>query len=582
MKKTLFVTLLLPALALASCTFPLLNKKTVEKEIEVYDLDNIANNADISTGYQGKVKARFIEGEDYIPYLTLQDYASLYNPHFLSSVDSEFEEVDGDLVWSVKAGKQYYFIADFDMSYRAAAIAGSLSSAYREDDNQQDLEALNYAMQANYEAEQQGNNYATYLFSTIDCFKYDNEWYFPLGFLDILFCGDTDIYYYYNYAHIFSTKDVENYASVSFKEGTASYTVDSQMKANKKDSSMPEYLRKHNAALFMLLMNSFYGLKSYHNIGSMTKFYKDAGIYNNLLSSKTSVRAQAYADALDVFDDNHTALVSANDTWGEDSFVRRRLSKGIYARNVLRETLNNTRNAYYGGLGAQPGNSIVYSQDGKTAMYMFDSFIFTTSDVLNGDDLNKLYAEDTFLNIVHVLELIKNKSGVENVILDISTNGGGTIGVMVKLLALISKNNQTKATYYDTSTQQIVSLSCKVDTNQDGEYNSSDCFGNDFNFYILTSDCSFSCGNAFPCIAQQTKIAKIIGQKSGGGECAVGIHYLPNSQYVYHSSNLHLGYYDTNNSKFIGFESGATPDIEIKNTSDFYDIEKLNSMIVGA
>ena len=86
----------------------------------------------------------------------------------------------------------------------------------------------------------------------------------------------------------------------------------------------------------------------------------------------------------------------------------------------------------------------------------------------------------------------------------------------------------------------------------------------------------------FPYIGLDDWTAKIIGQKSGGGECAVNIHYLPNSQYVYHSSNIHLGYYDESTKEFTGFENGAIPDIEIENTDDFYDIEKLNSLIATA
>lgn len=183
MKKTIFIALILPALALTSCIFPTLNKQTVEKEINVYDLDYISNNGYLVNGYQTSIKARYVEGEEYIPYLTIQDYASLVGHHFMETVESKVEEIDGSIVWSVKGGKQYYFVAEFDMSYRAVAIAGSLSSAYRADDNQQDIEALNYAMQTDYTAEKEGNNYGTYYFSTIDCFKYDNQWYLPLGFL---------------------------------------------------------------------------------------------------------------------------------------------------------------------------------------------------------------------------------------------------------------------------------------------------------------------------------------------------------------------------------------------------------------
>jgi hypothetical protein len=97
----------------------------------------------------------------------------------------------------------------------------------------------------------------------------------------------------------------------------------------------------------------------------------------------------------------------------------------------------------------------------------------------------------------------------------------------------------------------------------------------------MTSDCSFSAANAFACTASYAGICKTIGQTSGGGECAVGIHYLPNGEYLYHSSSLHLGYYSESNNQFIGFESGAAPTFEITNLDNFYNIEFLNQNIAN-
>ena len=236
---------------------------------------------------------------------------------------------------------------------------------------------------------------------------------------------------------------------------------------------------------------------------------------------------------------------------------------------------------YFGG-EVSPGDDIIYSADGKTAMYMFNSFSFASQDIYDSGNQNALYKADTFFNLIHIFDMIKAKGGVENIILDISTNGGGTVGVMMKLLSLISKNNSSYIYYKEASSSQVISAHSTVDSNGDEVYDASDCYGNDFNFYILTSDCSYSCANAFPCTAQIQGLAKIIGQKSGGGECAVAIHYLPNSQYVYHSSTLHLGSYDGINKEFVGFEGGAKPDIEIQNERDFYDIEKLNNFIANA
>ena len=227
----------------------------------------------------------------------------------------------------------------------------------------------------------------------------------------------------------------------------------------------------------------------------------------------------------------------------------------------------------------------VYSQDGKTAVVAFDSFEFGSSkDVFNEDDSIKETAKehDTFFRLISAFNEIKSKNTVQNVVLDISLNGGGVLGIMLKLLALISKNNSSQVVLYQEPSTQAVIYNPHVDINNDGKYDLEDCFGDDFNIYILASDCSFSCGNAFPCAAQLHGDAKIIGQKSGGGECVVSVHYLPNSEYVYHSGNIHIGALDKTQKEFIGFENGATPDIEIEIGANFYSVEYLNTLIQNA
>ena len=190
---------------------------------------------------------------------------------------------------------------------------------------------------------------------------------------------------------------------------------------------------------------------------------------------------------------------------------------------------------------------------------------------------------------------IKNKGNVNNVIIDISTNGGGVVGVMMKLLALISKDNNAPSCFCDEPIMGVNVYHSSVDVNENGQYEEDEVFGDDFNIFILTSDCSFSCANAFPCYAKQLGV-KIIGDRSGGGECAVAIHYLPNSEYVYHSSNLHLGIYDEEQQAFIGIEDGAEVDVPFNNNkplsyvgndgkvvfdipNNFYDINTIETLI---
>ncbi len=58
-----------------------------------------------------------------------------------------------------------------------------------------------------------------------------------------------------------------------------------------------------------------------------------------------------------------------------------------------------------------------------------------------------------------------------------------------------------------------------ADTNLDGVIDEKDLEKQyDFRFAILTTRCSFSCGNILPVYAQEKGIM-IIGEKSGGGTC---------------------------------------------------------------
>ena len=61
-----------------------------------------------------------------------------------------------------------------------------------------------------------------------------------------------------------------------------------------------------------------------------------------------------------------------------------------------------------------------------------------------------------------------------------------------------------------------------VDTNLDGVADDADGFGGQYDFYIMTSGSSYSCGTALPYFAQKEGLAKIIGTQPGGGDCVVG------------------------------------------------------------
>ena len=587
MKNTKLLLLIIPLTLLSSCNTTLFNPKTVTESIGVYDLDNpnlTETSKSLTNAYVNDIEVKFLENEPYVPYLTVEQYASLYEHHFVEGAYNRTSVTGNNIYWNIYSDEGLCFRAVINTYEKTIKKAGDIEYALKEEDNPRDLRALNYGMHTSGSYADQGSTYESYDFKSGDPkrFSIGRTDYFPLGFFDIAFSESSGIYFTYNYKHIFETHDVDNYTDKQFVDEGRIYTFDTQMNAANNSLIMPEYLIRYNASLFLFLMDNFYGLKENLKIKSMKKYFDKLGYYKNLYSSSNSERNYAYSYLLNSFDDNHTALISQNGTWGAPSPARS--GDGIIARYNLNVRLNEIRNNYYDSLGKTPNKDFIISDDNKTAMFMFDRFYFGTSEqVFNPDGTIKDDAGDYdhFIQITNaLLDLKNNYPTVQNVILDIATNGGGVVGVMMKLLSLLSRDNDSSIFMRFDKSDQIIEYKSFVDINNDGEYTLQDSFGRLFNFYILTSDCSFSCGNAFPCYAQKEGIAKIIGQTSGGGECAVAIHYLPNSEYIYHSSNLHLGYYDYENKQFIGFESGATPDYPIETVdADFFNINKLNALI---
>lgn len=584
MKCKLLTSLILPAIALSLCSCSIF-RATTEKKLSIYNLDKYSGT--IEGCKTGEVRARFNRDEGYVPYLSLRQYASLYESHYSSGAVNSISRKDKIVTWSAIKDNTTYFFTQIDFEKKEVISAGSLDAIFKAGDDPRDTTSLYYGNKTEYDAKLLGNSvYAHYSFAEqeIDYFSYMGDYYLPLSFFDITYSADTTLYFYYNYNAIYSTINVDNFYELKFQRGRDTYTVVSEMNKYKREDEAPSYLVNLNSNLFLYLLDNFYGLKEYKGINSGAEYCKSIGTYNRLFDENGSTRAQAYAETLDRLDDNHTALVMGSLVWGGQNAVARQYGTGCLNRSALRGKLNrirrdNTPESY------RSSHDYLLSNDGTTALYLFDEFIYgSTAEVFNDDgsikDTAKLY--DSFYSLLSFFKDMEDLGTVENVIFDMATNGGGVLGVLMKVLALISKENTGKLFYLEGATKQLGIATTQVDSDNNGLYNLLDCYGDDFNVYLLTSDCSFSCANAFPCLAQKLGAAKIIGEKSGGGECAVSIHYLPNGEYVYHSSNLHLGYYDEQSNIFTGFESGAQPDISVSDYNDFFNINKLSSLIQNA
>ena len=423
------------------------------------------------------------------------------------------------------------------------------------------------------------------------------ETYYPFGLFDAIFQHDSSRHFeysaHYNLLMEYSA-DEQKSSPFSHPEVGENVTVSGVMSqgfiaeygaegGGASSVVMPKYALKHTKNLFIFLMDSLYGLAETLGFKSMRDYIKNTDYAEKLLSEDNAERSRAYSRLLSLLSDAHTAF-RGSAYLGESG-----VSNGSYYqtlqqdRAALRNVLSVQRRQELEKVGADK-ESVRYSADGKTAYFSFDSF-----DALKyynqAPDENERLADTYYLFVKNLGEIKDHnraegaeKGSVERVVIDDSVNGGGYVFIMSKLLALLSEDNKSVIYMRNCVSGTVTEYTVRVDSNGDGVFDTKDCFGQYFSFYIVTSAGSFSCGNAFPFFAAKTGCAEIIGGRSGGGECTIVKANLPFGQGVYHSSLLHLGWYDESEKTFEGAEKGVLPHIPY--SDNFYDVEKIAAAIV--
>ena len=222
---------------------------------------------------------------------------------------------------------------------------------------------------------------------------------------------------------------------------------------------------------------------------------------------------------------------------------------------------------------------------GDTAVIYFEKFAADTTRSNSyytklpvREDLDK----STFALLYQAFEQIKEAGNVKNVVLDVSSNGGGTAAALVSVLGFLSPDGEVNITYRDLLNKSDVSEYYHVDTNLDGLFDDNDGYGGQYNFYILTSGSSYSCGTALPYFAQRDHLAKVIGQKPGGGDCVVSYYVDATGRVGAISGFLKLG--TVTNGEFVSDEHAVEPDLPMTDeevSEVFFHADKIAEFIAN-
>lgn len=587
-------------------------KRMEEKTINVYRLFNRDNDyldPDISDSkYQlGTVTFSFVKGQEFIPYITLENLSKLYSKFYVdkATTTNTLSVSEGKHTWSINSGDKRVFTSTIDINEETFSYSGDLEKII---ETKKDHSKYSFMLRMKYEnkvLELPSTRPAVIDFSDteFEIIEEDGKVYFPFSMLHTFYHEQLGHDFFYNYSCLYEYNEVDDISKAAVTNGDDVYTPLEQMRTyidehvKEKDESekplMPMYLRVFHRAEFALTFNHYYGLKNTWGVSNMIDFFDNYGIYEDLIHENSAIRGAAYSKAFFMLSDNHTGrIILGDDPWSETNGnavipggVRSDLTT---ERSLVSNALTAQRDKFLKANGFEDGikDAIIYSEDGKTAYFGFDSFD-ATSNAYKSDGTVKsdeeLAKSDTYFYFVKILKEIKAHEKivedktvkVENVIIDDSLNGGGYLSIMGRLLALISKDNSAYATTLNDITNIVNKGTYHVDTNNDGKYDEKDCFGNDFKFYILTSPLSFSCGNAFPFLAStQFNHVKVFGVKSGGGECVVGQNYFSNGMGFVHSSTEHLIIFNEAKLTYDSVEHGVDVNGTLK-YNDFYNMEEM-------
>ena len=239
--------------------------------------------------------------------------------------------------------------------------------------------------------------------------------------------------------------------------------------------------------------------------------------------------------------------------------------------------------------------SVTYYKEGDTAYLLFPQFgsanYAAWKAYYDGGCKGGTPAVDPkFLgDISVVLDAMKQANDdpeVKNLVVDIALNPGGSLDVVMAMTALMGGQShfycenvltgQKQKTYYD------------VDCNFDGVFDDKDkeVWKNyQLKYGVMTSDFSFSCGNLFPSLMKDMGFP-ILGEKSGGGACAVQNFITPEGlQFQLSSARARL-----TDKNWVNIDPGVVPTLPIEVTgsgatfdySKFYDVPYVSSLLKSA
>ena len=260
-------------------------------------------------------------------------------------------------------------------------------------------------------------------------------------------------------------------------------------------------------------------------------------------------------------DDGHTSYCTAISAFGETfpyPEVKEQMLPGVnsylttssVARGQMMPSIQATRSELWG--------EDIYRECGNTAIIRIDSFLYDQAGweawYAGEGEIPMDAGGVTWTSLKKASE----NPAIKNILFDFTANSGGSSDMLMFMMDLMFGEKNFYG--YNPLTRQHMHAVVHSDKNLDGVIDEKDEEVKfDFNYAVLTTRASFSCGNLFPCVMQEHG-AILIGEPTGGGSCSVQMGILTGGGgYFMSSANWTL---QTANGESV--ESGCKTDLPLE------------------
>ena len=337
---------------------------------------------------------------------------------------------------------------------------------------------------------------------------------------------------------------------------------------------LSEELAWYSYCELCLAMDQFYGLKEIHDIASFDQIFRETAYREDLCSTNPDIKDGALYDFINYYlDDLHSGFNTESCRTQEIASIG---GEGLSSQQ------DSVTGAIYSDARAAADHEILsYEEVGNTAYITFDNFEMTKYngaeyyEDLEIDEDPASEELDTVSLILYAHEQITRKdSPIENVVIDLSLNGGGAIDAAAFVCAWYL--GEASFSIRSSMTGAVSTGKYRADTNLDGVFDEADTVS-DRNLYCLIGPYSFSCGNLVPNVFRSSGRVTLLGRTSGGGSCSV----LPMSTAYGTSFNIsspkRMSY--LKNGSYYDIDTGIEPDCYISKPENYYDREALTDYI---